>query len=100
MAFGVTEAAFDHRSAKAVRRLRLIGLHPLLVGLDQLLPFQSLHGPTLVRIADTPLTQRTGAAVLRWAVVAVLDDLVALAPLPLFFAFVLQSVPLRTAIRL
>ena len=100
MFFRVAKTTFDHRSAKSVRRFGLVGFHPLLVGLNDLFPFQSLDGSTLLRILDTTLTQRTATAVLRWAVVAVLDDRIVVAPFFLFFALVIQSVPLGTAIRL
>src|SRR5271157_3087166 len=56
MFFRVAKTTFDHRSAKSVRRLGLRRLHPLLVCLDDLFPFQSLDGSTLLRVADATLT--------------------------------------------
>ena len=100
MFFRVAETTFDHRSAKSVRRLGLLRFHPLLVRLDELFPFQSLDGSTLLRIADTSLTQGTGTAVLRRAVVAVLGNRIFVTPTFLLFALGIQSVSLRTAIRL
>src|SRR5208337_3155669 len=99
MSLRVAKTTFDHRSAQAIRCLGLLRFHPLLVCLDDLFPFQSLDGSTLLRVADATLTQGTGTAVLRRAVVAVLDDRIVVTPTFLLFALVIQPVSLRTAIR-
>ncbi len=100
MLLRVGKTTFDHRSSQAIRCLGLLRFHPLLVRLDELFPFQSLDGSTLLRIANTTLSQGTGTEVLRRAVEAVLDDRIVVTPAFLLFALIIQPVSLRTAIRL
>src|SRR5271157_1607252 len=89
MSLRVAKTTFDHRSAKSVRRLGFIRFHKLLVRLNDLFPFQSFDRSTLLRISDTTLTQGAGTAVLRRAVVAVLDDRIVIAPAFPFVALVI-----------